>query len=1052
MTEPRAGFRVLVDWDNDGFFNVSVPVGAPTNLLPYPAYCANLFPKNQPSSGVLEDATYVEDIHELGLLYMSFTIAAGFPSYFGVNIDSTSQAYSVLTSSYTLQPNTDYTLAFYIFGANNVDIKVYRGDFGATTETLVDSLTNVNITADWTRVEFDIADDTDATNFFVTVERNGGGNTTFKVRAVMLASGTTFGQFNCGELSPYDNISDFALSASWELGRNNFDDPIAYEGTARIVLDNDDKRFSPANTDSPLYGHLNQNLMIALEYESSINNWVRMWTGWTSQFKTKTGRTSTRQAEIICQQGIYRLRDGDLDFEVTENMTINEAILAILENSGFRSGYYPLITTLNFDARLGWNSWLQDAEQLFSSISTAYRYMELAGFGWGRKTSPSEAIEQMLEAEHSKLYIDRDGGLVLKHREDYVNTVADHTLNLGTDVQDATYRFGEDVINHVDVFVKPRKQVTNQVIWTTKEPIFIIGHPFGDGRQNLYTRYVELHFEFEEGSQRTITAIDAHSIKDMAVVVYNRNPRAYDDPSPYIVPASEWDGEVHATVLGSESLRKRLQVRNNLEFPVWIDIEISGDYLEGGEGGVWVVDDLDSQELIRSVQAEKIELPSATTETEAISYGNFVLHRKSTPIGEFTEMRIKDDPTIKVGDVISITEEQTGEVDRRHVVLGESGDYGAGGILEMVYKLARLDEQTYFTVDDTIVYSTQNVVQNLLDKMIISAGTYELVTIITPEGDSAYKFNGGNAGAGVLAFGKLGVLNSQVIAGAPAYDVSNYHNDFNNQPYSTNNNQTNTDAIDFTNTLNVTIGFTINGVHYNQCTSTTYVVWFDPITTDYLHAENAKEYFVRTVGKSFIRFGAKRLVAGTALLQLSHLSTPSSAEFDGTIYTITNTFRVIETTVTNTVERIGFNVLTAKQTAGDTNGNIYLGDYTFISLDGFVTEDLALEADITHYLTIWALCETDFDLHVKIVASDSSYLYNDVVNLVTGVNKVSVSFTPQSGSEDKHGIIIYPTTEGNIQVANTETIYLYGISVTREIPDTYKETNQLQNSLPVLYL
>lgn len=1030
MTDNRKRFRVLVDWDNDGFVNRGVPEGAPPNLLPYPAYSANLFPKKQPTAGTLVDAEFFEDISELGILAMDISIENSEASYIGADISSFSDNFTVLGSPYVLQANTDYILSFYVYSSENLDISISRTELVSTTVNLVDSVTNLDSTADYTLVTFNIPDEADASGFLLEFTRNGGGNCDIFVKGVMLTAGTQQAAFNTGELAGYDNISEFVLTASWELGRNKWDDPIAYEGTARINVNNDSKRFSPAYTSSPLYGRLNQNLLIVLEYEESLNTWVRLWTGWTSQFKTMTGRTGTRQAEIICQQGIYRLRDGDLDFELTENMTINEAILAILNNSGFRSAYYPLITTLNFDARLGWNSWIQDAEELFTVISPAFRYMELAGFGWGRKTSPAEAIEEMLKAEHSKLYIDRDGGLVLKHREDYVNQVADWTLNFGTDVQSATYRFGEDIINHVDVFVKPRKEVTNEVVWTTKEPIFIAGHPFGDGRQNLYTKYVEMHFEFEEGTQRSITSIDAHSIKDMDVTVYNRNPRLYANPTPYEVPQSEWDGEVHATVLGSDSLRKRLQVRNNLEYNVWIDIAISGDYLEGGEGGVWTVDDLDSQELIRSVQTEKIELPSATTEIEATSYGNFVLHRKSTPIGEFTDMLVKDNSSIKIGDVISITEEQTGEANRMHVVIGESGDYSSGMVLEIVHKLARLDEQRYFHVDDTMTYSTRNVIPNMLDEMLIIAGDYDPVGIPTPEGSYARKY-GGFTGAMLLFCNTDGIL----LGGGYRYNLYN---------------AAGTETLD---KLKLVDEGYHEGYYTENGSNATFPQYhldrdYTRFNTDYL------DYAITELGTYFFRVPMfPTTVAMDARFVLVHSGAGGTVYTGATLLNITDRFVIVEdnhviSSLPSSLEyRLGLRT-------NSLSGFSYMtfGDVTALRYEGLPTEELALEADVLHYFTVWAIAERDYDMNVKIIAADGSILEEQELNFVAGDNKLSIQFTPQSGIEDAHAIVAYSVVSGDPNAVNQDHLYIYGIAITTAEPDTYKETNDFQNDLPVLYL
>lgn len=1025
MTEHRNRFRALIDWDNDGFVNRGVPEGATPNLLPYPAYGANLHPKIQTSSGVFEDATYVEDVTEYGNVYIDLTQTAAFPSQIGANIDTSADEYTIINGTYILLPNKNYSLSFYVSGNANLDISVYRTTPNSTTKTLVSTQSNVDVSV-LKRVTFSIPSAVTTDCFIITLEGTGGVLAEIQVKGVQLVEGLTQPAFNTGELSGYDDISAFVLTASWELGRNEWDDPIAYEGTARLTLNNQSKRFSPAYSQSPLFGQLRQNLMVVLEYENGINNWVTVWSGWTNQFKTIVGTASTLQAEIICGQGIYRLRDGDLDIEVNQDLTINDAILQILNNCGFRSTYYPFITTLNFDARLGWNTWLQDAEQLFSHISYTNRTMTSVGYEWGRKTTPAEAIEELLRAENSKLWIDRRGGLVLKHREDFINNTPDYTLSLDTGVQEAIYAYGEGVVNHVDVFTKPRKEVTNQVIWSTKNPIYIQGHPFGDGNLNKYTRYIDMQFEFEEGTQRTITSINGASAKDMAVHVYNRNPRFYADPSPYEVPSSEWEGQVHATVLGFASLRKRLQVRNNLEYPVWIDIEITGDYAEGNEGELLSVDDLESQQLISSVQSEKIELNAYTSLEEGLSYANYIIHRKATPIGEFKSIIVMDDITYEIGNVLDLSETQTGEQNRKHVIIGESGDYASGMVVTMEYKLARLDEQTYYAVGDTLSNSNKNLIQNLLENMIVSGGEYDLRTIVTPEGNTAYRFNGGVTGSGILFYGDL--------EGQHLYNKWNVAI-VSNEPLITE------DTGVFQNNQRTVIVI-------NTSSGTT------KLTEDYSNSLVAINYLT-IAGLNLIRLGIDNPSVGseiTARFTTLNSLTPDTVFGSTTITVPASSLRTLEREITFDGSSDDLPIYVRLIHASGASLSVNVGDFTLLHYPTLPTDALSLLEDTTYYLTIWGIIGIDYEMVIKILGEDGTPIYDDIVTFSIGDNKVVIPFTTQIGNADKHALIMYPTNTTTPEQPALDDLYIYGMSITEEIPDTYKETVTIQENLPIVYL
>lgn len=1011
MTLERNKFRVRVDWDNDGFIHEGVPTGLPSNLIRYSVYSnALLFYQSENTTITPILSTYNPDQYGLTEVTMLGTTGTPFTANvtsrsFGIRPTGTDtlSLWEYTDTAYVLQPNTDYTLIFYIKNTNALDVKFYRANLGLSTETLISTTAIGASPSAFQKVVINIADTSTASGWFVTLSNTG------TVKGIQLYEGTVDTVFHASDLAGYDDISQYVLSASWELGRNKFDDPLAYEGTARIILNNESRIFSPANTNSPLYGKLRQNLLIKLEYEVSINNWQTVWAGWTQQFKTQVGLNRTLQAEIICGQGIYKLRDGVLDAELSETITVNDAIYQIIQNCGFRSAYYPLIANLNLDYYLNWNAFVQDVDNLFSVVSPATRNISGIGLNWGRKTSPSEALESILEAEHSKLWLDREGGFVLQHREDFINPVADYTISLDTSVQDAVYNYGEDTLNRVEVIVKPRKETSNEIVWSTKEAINIAGHPFGDGNFKLYTRYIDMQFEFEEGTQRTLTAIDGGSIKDMTVQVYNRDPSLYADPSPYLVAASDWDGEVHATVLGFENLRKKLQVRNNLEYPVWIHIQITGSYVEGSEGGVYVVEDEAAQRLQNSVQSETVELSSATTESEAISFGEFLINRKALPQGEFSEMTVYDDVTYKIGDILSLSESQTGESGNPHVILAESGDYAAGTLIKIVYKMARLDRQVYFAVGDETAYGMPNPIENMLDAVVPSVGTWEKISVITPEGDEAYLMTD-KAAQGKLIIGDMtspyhflnGFQSRVDYLASPQVIVFNdvYDKLFSGQS-----------ANSFFN----------KGWHYG---SDKKVEEFYGSKIAVVHACAAGTYFVD--------YRLLIETAGTYAFRFRRISDDVSVA--ATADNVAAPFELAHTDPTDAYGQFDYSA----------SGVSYFGDLTMLHYETLPTDALDLEAGVQHYIQLWAAHETvSGNIRCIVIAEDGTKILDTTTAVVSGFHRYDFAFTPVSGKEHAHGIILdFPNTR----------VYVYGIGVSPILYDTYKEMNAKSIELPVLFI
>jgi len=915
-----------------------------------------------------------------------------------------------------LKANTAYHLSFSHKSADitSATFTANRAELDTNTEVELSS-SAVTVGVDW--ATHLVAIPSEAYNSTWDMVLSGAVGT-LDIKGVMLIEGTSAVPFSAGATPDKDNITAFLLTADWQLGRHKYDDPLAYEGTATLVMNNDSKEFSPGNITSGFSGLFRQNLKIIIEIENSSNVWVRVWTGWTHLFDTIPGRRTQRRATLQCRQGLFRFREGDLDYQIKRNISMIATIQEIISSVGFKSAYSPYQTILNFNAILGRNTFLQSASSLFSEAVESGRTLEVPGLEWGRKTNPEQAIKELLKAEHAKMWIDRDGGIVIRQREDFVNQTEDAAINMDKEVLEATYRWGEDIVNRVDVFVTPRKDVIDAEIWRTKAPIEIRGHPFGDARQELYTKLIEMQFEFEEGTQRTITSIKGN-IQDMTVIVYNRDPTRYIDPTPFVVPSSEWSGEVHATVLGSESLRKLLQVRNNLPYRVWIDLTVLGAYVEGGEPATYVVEDIKAQRAENALHTEKIELNAITNEEEAVSYAKFVLQRKATPIGEFKSITraATDNATLDIvlqqgiGSVLKITESQTGEKDRLHSILGESGSYAAGQELRMTAIIARINEQRYFKVGDAVEYGSPNVKRDGLETAFGEAAfSYSRKPAITPEEDFVFRLSAPTEG--MLVIGNL--------------DENSWVDRF------------------------------ITGRQYAPS-----VAWIgNPTTPDDAMTNQKHQWRMNTVTTEDNITGIDRTLrfieetynfkVGTTLIRLSADVDYDPANFGsstdlvarGYVYNVTGAAE--ETTVFTSATinkasgnlRLGGEFTTVKTDEMDWRLELesfdtdfkwfYFGDLTILHYPSLPIQDLALAPATDYYLTLWASTKYGGSgrvVNVKVIAEDGTKIEDSDMTLPEGFGKATVGFTTVAGKEDAHAIIITP--------AGADDLDLYGLAITQ---------------------
>lgn len=641
---------------------------------------------------LLEDVT-IEPLMELPYVYWRDIIAM---------IEEEDQGF-VLSSGVT------YTIGTSVKADNPATIRLVtmllptRASLNDDLPTVVGTDT-VAGTGDWERFYFTVTPSTDVV-FAVGVV--GDGDIAIKGFTIQLGSVGT--AFQSGAVASYDDISDYVLSASWKLGKASIEEYMAYEGVADITLNNDSRMFSAMYTASPLYGYIKPNLRTIIEVKTETG-WHRLWTGWTRTLEVRAGRTSTRQAQLECRQGIFQMKENFIDFTPQFDTSLADIVYNIFESAGWRSAYTPLYTQLNMRNYLSYSTFLQATNDLFTEIATSNLRLPLVGMDWGSDTTLYDALKDVMEFQNGGLWVDRQGGIILVDREHYVNPIADYSLTLDTEVQNADYVYGQDLVNKVVVELDQKVEQTNQIIWDSGVPLYLQPkRRLGDQYNfNLY----EIDFGTEEGKKRVITYVNPDR-DSMDIDVY-RNDTAnqrYRDITVEPISPSEWNTgteQLWVTVLENGDGRYFLQIRSEFYTPAWVHIKVYGNYIEGGSTSVYTYDDVASQTENNIVITERVENPLVYNEEQAKAYANWVLKRKSTPYGEFKSIEIVagENPQqivdITLDAVLSLTEIQTAEENAMHVVIEEKGMYTPSETLKMTYTLARLDETDYYTVGDEV--------------------------------------------------------------------------------------------------------------------------------------------------------------------------------------------------------------------------------------------------------------------------------------------------------------------------------------------------------------
>jgi len=483
--------------------------------------------------------------------------------------------------------------------------------------------------------------------------------------------------FGAGAGHPYEDISDYILSLDWMLGKSKLDTAISYEGTATLLLDNQSKIFSPENTNSPLYGFFKKNLLVQITYNDTV-----MWTGWTDTWGVVPG--ANRTAKINCLQGHKNLRDGELRATPYEDATVSDVITELVELSGARIASVGFAQSrLSKNTILGSNAILTDTTKIFDYIGEGLRTYEFLGDSWDDQVNLEKALAELLEAEKAHLWLNRAGALELHNYTDFV-PIGDNipTINVGEDTTSAVYMYGEEPINRVEVTLKPKKTEDNVVVWRTNNAIAV---------PPKSTIKVGLGFTFPEGASKTVININP----DADLTVW-KNIRTLRKGGSFAYDAATVSENLTALILTSGAGQHVLELTSSFSRTVYVDAEVTGDYLLGDGEQTYVFDvDVWNGSYLREIESNII-----STEAEAKFMAEYTLWQHSEILGGFSSIQYTDpDVDYTLGQILYLIEEQTGK-SGYHAIIGEKASYT--NVLVMSYLLAPLGAKLFLAEGDTV--------------------------------------------------------------------------------------------------------------------------------------------------------------------------------------------------------------------------------------------------------------------------------------------------------------------------------------------------------------
>lgn len=238
----------------------------------------------------------------------------------------------------------------------------------------------------------------------------------------------------------YEDFSSRIISIEWQREETK---PSSYTmAIADIVLDNHDDLFTPGT--SSLYSTKILPRRPVKIFSGFSNENIPVFVGLTEAMPEIDDKNKT--AKFHCIDFMAQLHGVKLTQAVIyQNQRIDQILNSLLQLVGLS----PLQYTLD----------------------TAYNTVPFAFFD--KDTKFGDAVEKLMVAEIGNLYMDENGRIRFRNRQNYSDTAVMHfnrgnTLNLKTRKQ-------ADIINVVEVKSKVREVQNSQPIYELSSPIFVAG-------------------------------------------------------------------------------------------------------------------------------------------------------------------------------------------------------------------------------------------------------------------------------------------------------------------------------------------------------------------------------------------------------------------------------------------------------------------------------------------------------------------------------------------------------------------------------------------------
>ncbi len=468
----------------------------------------------------------------------------------------------------------------------------------------------------------------------------------------------------------YDNVTSRVISANWFLGMREAYQDVADNSVLSLVLQNDDRRYSPEYSSSPLAGLLVPFRPVRIQ---SNDGTVRThWTGWIESIQPTVNQNGQRTVQLVATGAMQLYKAAETKIPLQINKTTDQIIATLVaEVPGLPA----------------------------SVLEQGKRTLTVAGDNWVRQGGYTDAEEDTFDVYHAisdttavergRFFFNRQGEPTFWNRH-HLLIEQSIAATFNDTMIDLSYTFAgiDECKNEVAVVCQPRNigASSTEILWELTDAVILV--QAGQTRK-IYIKYQDDSANRIGGQNVTLTDV----IFEQGTATSSITPNA---------------NGAELTFVNSGS----------------VDVIVSSAIVRGQK-----ITTFDRMEATSKDQTSinnygrrtmRLNLPAQTSFSDAQDIADFERIRRSQPRGTVSALKLVSHGTqgggyhaqqlgLTIGQRISVSETQTAH-SGNYYIIGEMHQLTMGAMLyETVWYLEptpgvypwQLDNTTYSRLDST---------------------------------------------------------------------------------------------------------------------------------------------------------------------------------------------------------------------------------------------------------------------------------------------------------------------------------------------------------------